>query len=192
MYKILTAAGLSIMLNRSLIIGQTRHIGSFLGLSFFLPFSLSFFLSFFTFFHSLEPARANKHVHSSPLSLFYLGFLSNNHNSHLPIIFSHRLFPIRWLCSAKIQLGHTIRVQRQLATQLPGQLGLLCHLQQLQGLRPRLRSKRHRLRRLPMPRRPPELGLPGLCLPRGESTRHTLCQLGGCGVATRGLLREVR
>ncbi|KAK3018008.1 hypothetical protein RJ639_004384 [Escallonia herrerae] len=29
MYKILTAAGLSIMLNRSLIIGQTRHIGSF-------------------------------------------------------------------------------------------------------------------------------------------------------------------
>lgn len=25
MYKILTAAGLSIMLNRSLIIGQTRH-----------------------------------------------------------------------------------------------------------------------------------------------------------------------
>jgi hypothetical protein len=27
MYKILTAAGLSIMLNRSLIIGQTRHIG---------------------------------------------------------------------------------------------------------------------------------------------------------------------
>ncbi|KAM7460356.1 hypothetical protein LguiB_036285 [Lonicera macranthoides] len=30
MYKILTAAGLSIILNRSLIIGQTRHIGSFL------------------------------------------------------------------------------------------------------------------------------------------------------------------
>lgn len=29
MYKILTAAGLSIMLNRSLIIGQTRHIGPF-------------------------------------------------------------------------------------------------------------------------------------------------------------------
>lgn len=33
MYKILTAAGLSIMLNRSLIIGQTRHIGSFSVLS---------------------------------------------------------------------------------------------------------------------------------------------------------------
>lgn len=29
MYKILNAAALSIMLNRSLIIGQTRHIGSF-------------------------------------------------------------------------------------------------------------------------------------------------------------------
>lgn len=29
MYKILTAAALSVMLNRSLIIGQTRHIGSF-------------------------------------------------------------------------------------------------------------------------------------------------------------------
>lgn len=27
MYKILTAAGISVMLNRSLIIGQTRHIG---------------------------------------------------------------------------------------------------------------------------------------------------------------------
>lgn len=34
MYKILTAAALSIMLNRSLIIGQTRHIGSFSSLSF--------------------------------------------------------------------------------------------------------------------------------------------------------------
>lgn len=33
MYKILTAAALSIMLNRSLIIGQTRHIGSFSSLS---------------------------------------------------------------------------------------------------------------------------------------------------------------
>ena len=38
MYKILTAAGLSVMLNRSLIIGQTRHIGSFSGLSFFTFF----------------------------------------------------------------------------------------------------------------------------------------------------------
>ncbi|WVZ08360.1 hypothetical protein V8G54_021706 [Vigna mungo] len=34
MYKVLTAAALSIMLNRSLIIGQTRHIGSFPSLSF--------------------------------------------------------------------------------------------------------------------------------------------------------------
>lgn len=33
MYKILTAASLSIMLNRSLIIGQTRHIGSFSSLT---------------------------------------------------------------------------------------------------------------------------------------------------------------
>ena len=33
MYKILSAAALSIMLNRSLIIGQTRHIGSFSSLS---------------------------------------------------------------------------------------------------------------------------------------------------------------
>lgn len=32
MYKLLTAAALSVMLNRSLIIGQTRHIGSFLSL----------------------------------------------------------------------------------------------------------------------------------------------------------------
>lgn len=29
MYKILTGAALSIMLNRSLIIGQTRHFGSY-------------------------------------------------------------------------------------------------------------------------------------------------------------------
>lgn len=29
MYKVLTAAALSVMLNRSLIIGQTRHISSF-------------------------------------------------------------------------------------------------------------------------------------------------------------------
>lgn len=35
MYKILTSAALSIMLNRSLIIGQTRHIGSPSCLSFF-------------------------------------------------------------------------------------------------------------------------------------------------------------
>lgn len=35
MYKILSAAVLSIMLNRSLIIGQTRHIGSFPSLSVF-------------------------------------------------------------------------------------------------------------------------------------------------------------
>lgn len=28
LYKLLTAAALSVMLNRSLIIGQTRHIGS--------------------------------------------------------------------------------------------------------------------------------------------------------------------
>lgn len=34
MYKLLSAAALSIMLNRSLIIGQTRHIGSFPSLSF--------------------------------------------------------------------------------------------------------------------------------------------------------------
>ncbi|KAG2411461.1 hypothetical protein I3843_03G004300 [Carya illinoinensis] len=33
MYKVLTAATLSIMLNRSLIIGQTRHIGLFSSLS---------------------------------------------------------------------------------------------------------------------------------------------------------------
>jgi len=33
MYKVLTAAALSIMLNRSLIIGQTRHIGFFSSLS---------------------------------------------------------------------------------------------------------------------------------------------------------------
>lgn len=33
MYKILTAAALSIMLDRSLIIGQTRHIGSLSSLS---------------------------------------------------------------------------------------------------------------------------------------------------------------
>ena len=36
MYKILTAAGLSIMLNRSLIIGQTRHIGPFSVLSLYI------------------------------------------------------------------------------------------------------------------------------------------------------------
>lgn len=40
MYKVLTAAALSVMLNRSLIIGQTRHIGSFLILS-ALTFSLA-------------------------------------------------------------------------------------------------------------------------------------------------------
>lgn len=33
MYKVLTGAALSVMLNRSLIIGQTRHIGSFSSLS---------------------------------------------------------------------------------------------------------------------------------------------------------------
>lgn len=33
MYKILTGAALSVMLNRSLIIGQTRHIGPFSSLS---------------------------------------------------------------------------------------------------------------------------------------------------------------
>lgn len=33
LYKILTAAALSVMLNRSLIIGQTRHIGSLSSLS---------------------------------------------------------------------------------------------------------------------------------------------------------------
>lgn len=33
MYKILTGAALSVMLNRSLIIGQTRHIGSFSSLA---------------------------------------------------------------------------------------------------------------------------------------------------------------
>ncbi|KAA8530081.1 hypothetical protein F0562_004790 [Nyssa sinensis] len=39
MYKILTAAALSIMLNRSLIIGQTRHIGVniHLGITFLIP-----------------------------------------------------------------------------------------------------------------------------------------------------------
>lgn len=36
MYKILTAAALSVMLNRSLIIGQTRHIGSISILAIFL------------------------------------------------------------------------------------------------------------------------------------------------------------
>lgn len=35
MYKILSAAALSIMLNQSLIIGQTRHIGSFSSLTIF-------------------------------------------------------------------------------------------------------------------------------------------------------------
>lgn len=35
MYKILSAAALSIMLNRSLIVGQTRHIGPFSSLSVF-------------------------------------------------------------------------------------------------------------------------------------------------------------
>ena len=45
MYKVLTAAALSIMLNRSLIIGQTRHIGSFPSLSFsFLRGNLFLFL----------------------------------------------------------------------------------------------------------------------------------------------------
>lgn len=34
MYKVLSGAALSVMLNRSLIIGQTRHIGSFSSLSF--------------------------------------------------------------------------------------------------------------------------------------------------------------
>lgn len=33
LYKILSAAALSVMLNRSLIIGQTRHIGSLSSLS---------------------------------------------------------------------------------------------------------------------------------------------------------------
>lgn len=36
MYKILTAAALSIMLNRSLIIGKTRHIGSLSSLSVYI------------------------------------------------------------------------------------------------------------------------------------------------------------
>lgn len=36
MYKMLTGAVLSVMLNRSLIIGQTRHIGSFSILSFYV------------------------------------------------------------------------------------------------------------------------------------------------------------
>lgn len=41
MYKILTGAALSIMLNRSLIIGQTRHIGatSHLGSTYLIPMS---------------------------------------------------------------------------------------------------------------------------------------------------------
>lgn len=42
MYKILSGAALSILLNRSLIIGQTRHIGSFSSLS-FLVFHKFFF-----------------------------------------------------------------------------------------------------------------------------------------------------
>lgn len=45
MYKILSAAALSIMLNRSLIIGQTRHIGSFSSLSF--SFLTTCFCTFF-------------------------------------------------------------------------------------------------------------------------------------------------
>jgi hypothetical protein len=45
MYKLLSAAALSIMLNRSLIIGQTRHIGSFPSLSF--SFSKTYFCTFF-------------------------------------------------------------------------------------------------------------------------------------------------
>lgn len=36
MYKILSSAALSIMLNRSLIIGKTRHIGSFSSLFLFV------------------------------------------------------------------------------------------------------------------------------------------------------------
>jgi hypothetical protein len=44
MYKLLSAAALSIMLNRSLIIGQTRHIGSFPSLSF--SFSKTYFCTF--------------------------------------------------------------------------------------------------------------------------------------------------
>lgn len=42
MYKILTGAALSVMLKRSLIIGQTRHIGSFSSLSPFHPLVCNF------------------------------------------------------------------------------------------------------------------------------------------------------
>ncbi|OVA09617.1 hypothetical protein BVC80_9101g145 [Macleaya cordata] len=44
MYKILTGAALSIMLNRSLIIGQTRHIGSLSSLSYISYSNVSFTL----------------------------------------------------------------------------------------------------------------------------------------------------
>lgn len=46
MYKILTAAALSIMLNRSLIIGQTRHIYSLSSL-FFLNYLIFCFMKYF-------------------------------------------------------------------------------------------------------------------------------------------------
>lgn len=44
MYKILTAAAMSVMLNRSLIIGQTRHIGSLSSLTVSVGCDFSFLI----------------------------------------------------------------------------------------------------------------------------------------------------
>ena len=73
MYKILTAAVLSIMLNRSLIIGQTRHIGSFSSLS-VLYSKLAFLYNEFSYKQMLVLCSLFRS------NLFYSAVLSHRRN----------------------------------------------------------------------------------------------------------------
>lgn len=111
-------------------------------------------------------------------------------SSHSFTLFFHRLLRLWRLHSGEICTKLTLRVQRQLAPNLPGQLSHLLVLQQLHhhGVHPTRRG----LRTLPMPGRPLHAGLRHVRRSLGESNRRAVPPNMWRSGATGGVLRQVR